>query len=139
MKKRALVMAGLVALTVMASTREAQAREVLAVTIPMGAYAANIVSPTHTLLLIRYIQCRSPNDSGFSNRNADRAKKSDRRSMPVFKGAVDRYFPAQVGTDGNHRGRQLLSTVHEEKMMQLANIEIDGQLPLVASLRPTRP
>ena len=112
MKKRALMMAGLIALTVMASTRTARAQEMLVENIPFafvagnqalpaGACAVNAASPTHPLLLIN---CRSPDDSRFLNTSADVAKDFQSQPKLVFSGIADRYSFSQVWNDGNSRG-----------------------------------
>lgn len=147
MKKRALVMAGLIALTVMASTRTARSQEMLVENIPSGlvaghqplpagACAVKAACPTHTLLLIN---CRSPDDSRLLNKSADGTKDFQSQPKLVSGGFADRYFFSQVWTDGNYRRSQLSKSAREKEMTLLAKIEIDDQITMVASLLRANP
>ena len=142
MKRRALVMAALTALTVMASTQVAQALGPSAVIIPFdsvagnqafpaGEYSVQASGPEKTLILI---DRKDPAASAIINSNAVVANEIQSQSKLVFDRYGDRYFLAQVWTAGNSRGRQLLKSGREKEMAQVAKIEVPGQITLVAGL-----
>jgi hypothetical protein len=145
MKTRALVMAGVMALTAMATTRVAQAQEPLAVNIPFdfvagnmqlpaGEYMVKVSAPTHTLILISR---KDSTASGFINTNAAVSSEPQSESKLVFNRYGDRYFLSQVWTEGNSQGRQLLKSAREKEMSQIAKNETRGQVTLVAELART--
>ncbi len=142
MKKRALVMAGLVAATILASTRVARAQEQMVVnvpfefvagnkTLPAGEYAVKTTGPTHTLVLI---DRRDSDASAFLATNAVVANNIQSESRLVFNRYGDRYFLAQVWSSGSSRGRQLMKSSREKEIVLTAGIETEGQVTLVASL-----
>ena len=147
MKTRALVMAGLTALTVMASTRVAQAQEHLVVnipfdfvagntTLPAGEYSVQVSGPERALILT---DRKDPAASAIINSNAVVANEIQSQSRLVFNRYGDRYFLSQVWAAGNSRGRQLLKSGREKEMAQVAKIEAQGQITLVAGLPRTNP
>jgi hypothetical protein len=145
MKTRAMVMAGMMALTAMASTRVAQAQEPMVVNVPFdfvagstnlpaGEYSVKVSGPTKTLILI------ARNDStasAFLNTNAALASEPQSESKLVFHRYGSRYFLSQVWTAGNSCGRQLVESAREKEMAQMAKIETQGQVTLVAGLPRT--
>jgi hypothetical protein len=145
MKTRAWVMAGVMALTAVASTQVAQAQEPLAVNIPFdfvagnmqlpaGEYMVKVSAPTHTLILISR---KDSTASGFINTNAAVSSEPQSQSKLVFNRYGDRYFLSQVWTEGNSRGRQLLKSPREKEIAQIAKSETQGQVTLVAGLPRT--
>jgi hypothetical protein len=138
-------MAGMMALTAMASTRVAQAQEQMVVnipfdfvagntTLPSGEYSVKVSGPTNTLILI------ARNDSAasaFMNTNAAVASEPQTESKLVFNRYGDRYFLSQVWTAGNSSGRQLLKSAREKEMSRIAKLDTQGQLTLVAGLPRT--
>ena len=147
MKTRALVMAGLTVLAVMSSTRVAQAQNSLLVnipfdfvagnqTLPAGEYSVQASGPERTLILI---DRKDPAASAIINSNAVVANEIQTQSKLVFNRYSDRYFLSQVWTAGNSRGRQLLKSGREKEMAQVAKIEAQGQVILVASLPRSNP
>jgi hypothetical protein len=145
MKTRALVMAGVMALTAMASTRVAQAQELLAVNIPFdfvagntqlpaGEYTVRDSAPTHAIILISR---KDSATSAFLVTNAAVSAEPQSESKLVFNRYGERYFLSQVWTEGNSQGRQLLKSGREKEMSQIAKNETRGQVTLVAGLLPT--
>jgi len=145
MKTRALVMAGMMALTAMAFTRVAQAQEPMIVNIPFdfvagntqmpaGEYSVKTTGPTNTLLVISRDDAAA---SAFINTNPAVASEPKTESKLIFNRYGDRYFLSQVWTAGNASGRQLLKSDREKEMAQSAKLETQGQVALVASLAPT--
>jgi hypothetical protein len=145
MKTRALVMAGMMALTAMASTRVAQAQELLVVNIPFdfvagniplpaGEYSIKVSAPEWTLFLIDRKDAAA---STFINTNSVATTEIQTESKLIFNRYGDRYFLSQVWTAGNSRGRQLLKSAREKEMAQIAKIETQGQVTLVAGLPRT--
>ncbi len=142
MKTRAMVMAGMIAVTMMASTRVARAQEPMVVnvpfdfvagskTLPAGEYAVKTTGPTHTLVLI---DRKDATASIFLNTNAVVANDAQSESKLVFNRYGDRYFLSQVWSAGNTRGRQLMKSTREKEIALTAKIETEGQITLVASL-----
>jgi hypothetical protein len=145
MKTRALVMAGVMALTAMTTTRVAQAQETVVVnipfdfqagksTLPAGEYSVKVSNPTHSLILISR---KDSTASAFINTNAVVAANVQTESKLVFNRYGDRYFLSQVWSEGNTQGRQLLKTAREKEIALTANIETEGQVTLVAELSHT--
>jgi hypothetical protein len=144
MKKRALVMAALMALTAMVSTRVAQAQELLVVNIPFdfvagntkfpaGAYSIKVAGPERTLLVI---DRQDAAVSAFMNTNSVVKTEIQTESKMIFNRYGDRYFLSEVWTAGNSRGRRLLKSARENEMAQIAKRE-QGQVTLVAGLPRT--
>jgi hypothetical protein len=145
MKTRALVMAALMALTAMASTRVAQAQELLVVnipfnfvagnmTLPAGEYSIKVSAPERTLLLI---DRKDAAMSSFMNTDAVATTEIQTESKLIFNRYGDRYFLSQVWTEGNSRGRQLSKSAREKEMAQSTKLETQGQVTLVAGLPRT--
>ena len=147
MKTRALVMAGMMALTAMACTQVAQAQDPIVVnvpfdfmvgtkTLPAGQYSVKVSTKEQGLLLI---DREDATQSMFIATNAVVSNEPKSESKLVFNRYGDRYFLSQVWTAGNPRGRQLLKTSREKEISQTAKIETHGQVTLVAGLRRTNP
>jgi len=146
MKTRALVMAGMIAMTVMASTRVARAQEGMRVNIPFdfvagttslpaGEYSVTVSGAVHTLLLI---DRKDASASVLIITNAAVSAEPQSESKMIFNRYGDRYFLSQVWTAGYSSGRQLLKSAREKEMSQLAKNEPQGQVTLIASLRTAR-
>jgi hypothetical protein len=144
MRKRALVMAGAIALTVMASTRVARAQDPLVVNIPFdfvagttklpaGEYAIKVSGPQNTLLLINRTDAAN---SAFINTNAAVANEQQVQSKLIFNRYGDSYFLSQVWTAGNVRGRQLLKAAREKEIARTARFDDQSRVALVAELPP---
>jgi hypothetical protein len=145
MKTRALVIAGIMALTVMTSTRVARAQETMRVNVPFdfvagntslpaGEYSVETSGPTHTLILI---DRKDASTSALIITNAAVSAEPQSESKLIFNRYGDRYFLSQVWTAGYSTGRQLLKSAREKEMAQAKN-ETHGQVTLVASLLQTR-
>jgi hypothetical protein len=145
MKTRALVMAGMMALTVMAFSRVAQAQEMLVVnipfdfvagnmTLPAGEYSIKVTAPERTLLLIDRKDAAA---SAFMNTNPVVKTEMQTESKMIFNRYGDRYFLSEVWPAGNSRGRQLSKSRREMEMAQIAKSETQSQVTLVAELLRT--
>jgi hypothetical protein len=145
MKTRALVMAGMMALTAMASTRVAQAQELMVVnvpfdfvagntTLPAGEYSVKVSGPQGSLLLIDRKDAKA---AMFTNTHAVVKNEIQTESKLIFNRYGDRYFLSQVWTEGNSRGRQLLKSAQEKERSQIAKLDTQGQVTLVAGLPRT--
>jgi hypothetical protein len=145
MKTRALVMAGMMALTAMATTRVAQAQQEVAVNIPFdfvagntqlpaGEYTVKVSVPTHALILISR---KDATMSAFINTNAAVSSAPQTESKLIFNRYGDRYFLSQVWQQGYAQGRQLLKSSREKEVALTANIQTQGQVVLVAGLATT--
>jgi hypothetical protein len=145
MKTRALVMAGMMALTVMAFSRVAQAQEMLVVnipfdfvagnmTLPAGEYSIKVTAPERTLLLIDRKDAAA---SAFMNTNPVVKTEMQTESKMIFNRYGDRYFLSEVWTAGNSRGRQLSKSRREMEMAQITKSETQSQVTLVAELLRT--
>jgi len=147
MKTRALVMAGMMALTAVSYTRVAQAQEQVVFNIPFefvagnsmlpaGEYTVQVLGPTHVLQLV---DRKDSAASAFLGTNAAVATEIQSESKLIFQRYGDRYFLSQVWTAGNSRGRQLVKSAREKEMAQIAKVETEGRVTLVASLPRTNP
>jgi hypothetical protein len=145
MKTRALVMAGMMALIAMATTQVAQAQDRLAVNVPFdfmagntqlpaGEYTVQVSAPTHSIILISR---KDSTTSAFINTNPAVSSQPQSESKLVFNRYGDRYFLSQVWQEGNAEGRQLLKSSREKEMAQIAKLDTQGQVTLVAGLSRT--
>jgi hypothetical protein len=145
MKTRALVMAGIMALTAMATTRVAQAQEALVVNVPFDFIAGNqnlpageySVKVSQTDARIVLIERRDATAAMFIGTNTVVANTIQSESKLVFNRYGDRYFLSQVWNEGNSLGRQLMKTSREKEIAQTAKNETQGQVTLVAELPRT--
>jgi hypothetical protein len=142
MKTKMMVMAALVAVTMLASTRVASAQDQIKVnvpfefvagnkTLPAGEYAVKTVGPTHALILVGGANADS---SAFLNTQAVIANQPQIESKLVFNRYGDRYFLTQVWTVGNSSGRQLIKSSREKEVALTASIQTESQVILVAGL-----
>jgi hypothetical protein len=145
MRKRAFVMAGLIALTVMASTQVARAQNPLVVNVPFdfmagstklpaGEYAIKISGPQNALLLINRADA---SHSVFMPTNAAVANEPKSESKLIFNRYGDSYFLSEVWSEGSARGRRLLKSDREKEIAQIAKIDDQSHVTLVAGLPPT--
>jgi len=145
MKTRALVMAAVMALTAMATTRVAQAQNAMAVnvpfdfvaggkTLPAGEYTVRASGAGNTLILI---DRQDASVSALIITHAVVSLDTQTESKLIFNRYGDRYFLSQVWSEGNSQGRQLLKTAREKEAALTANIETEGQVTLVAELART--
>jgi hypothetical protein len=145
MKTRALVMAAVMALTAMATTRVAQAQDAMAVnvpfdfvaggkTLPAGEYAVRPSGAGNTLILI---DRKDASVSALIITHAVVSLDTQTESKLIFNRYGDRYFLSQVWSEGNSQGRQLMKTAREKEAALTAKIETEGQVTLVAELART--
>lgn len=145
MKTRALVMAAVMALTAMATTRVAQAQNAIAVNVPFdfvaggkalpaGEYSVRPSSTGNTLILI---DRKDASVSALIITHAVVSLDTQTESKLVFNRYGDRYFLSQVWSEGNSQGRQLMKTTREKEVALTAKIETEGQVTLVAELART--
>jgi hypothetical protein len=138
-------MAGVMALTIFATTRVAQAQQSMAVnvpfdfvagnkTLPAGEYTVKISTPTHSLILVSR---KDSTASAFINTNAAVSSTPQAESKLIFNRYGDRYFLSQVWQQGYAQGRQLMKSSREKELALTANLETEGQVSLVAELPRT--
>ncbi|HXE33202.1 MAG TPA: hypothetical protein VN087_04755 [Verrucomicrobiae bacterium] len=145
MKTRALVMAGVMALTIFATTRVAQAQQSMVVnvpydfvagnkTLPAGEYTVKVSTPTNSVILVSR---KDSTTSAFINTNPAVSSTPQAESKLIFNRYGDRYFLSQVWQQGYAQGRQLLKSPREKELALTANLETEGQVILVAELPRT--
>ncbi|MGC1613801.1 MAG: hypothetical protein WA736_03865 [Candidatus Acidiferrum sp.] len=146
MKTRALVIAGVMALTLAATARVAQAQEMMKVNIPFdfvagdralpaGEYTVTVSGPLHTLIL----NDRKDSASAILGSHAVLAAEAQSQSKLIFNRYGDRYFLSQVWSEGNYSGRQLSKSAREKEVAQVAQLDVPSRVMLVAELRRTTP
>ena len=144
---RMMVMAALVAVAMLASTRVASAQDRNQIlvkvpfdfvagnkTMPGGEYAVKAIGPTNMLILVARTDSTS---SAFLPTHAAVSSQPQMESKLVFNRYGNRYFLAQVWTAGNSSGLQLIKSNREKEVALTASIETEGQVILVAGLPPT--
>jgi hypothetical protein len=135
-------MAGLMALTVMASTQVARAQDPMVVkipfefaagntTLPAGEYSVKISETNQALLLVNRMNSEA---SVILTTNPAEAREIQTDSKLVFNRYGDRYFLSQVWSAGFSHGRQLRKSAREKESAQSAKFENQGEVTLVASL-----
>jgi hypothetical protein len=146
MKTRTILMAAAMSLTVLASTRVAQAQEQLVVTIPFdfaagsanlpaGDYSVKLGPTDHTILLINR---DNPAVSMFLTANSAAAVEPQTQSKLVFNRYGDRYFLSKIWMEGHTEGRQLPKSGREKEIASEARLDTRDsmhptQVVLVAS------
>jgi hypothetical protein len=146
-RKRALLMAVVMALTILASTRVASAQQLMVVnipfdfavgnkTLPAGEYSVKDSPALNTLLLL---DREDPAQGAFLPTLSVDAREIQSESKLVFNRYGNRYFLSQVWSAGRSGGRQLSMSDREKEMAQVAKLETQGQVTLVASLPRTNP
>ena len=143
MRMRSLVVAGLVVLTFLASTRVAQAQDHLIVVkvpfdfmagsanLPAGDYTVKTAAATTSVLMISRADA---NDTAFVAANAAQSADVQKETKLVFNRYGGRYFLSQIWTAGSSRGKQLRKSAREKEMAQMASNEDQGQVVLAAEL-----
>jgi hypothetical protein len=142
MKTRAMVMAAVMAVAVMASTRVASAQDKLIVNVPFDFAAGNVKLPAGEYSITRstnavallLINRENPKASIVVTPNAAEAGKIQTQSKLVFNRYGDEYFLSQIWTEGSSRGKQFVKTDREKEMTLLAKNETPERVTLVASL-----
>ena len=141
MKTRALVMAGVMALTAMASTRIAQAQETVIVNIPFdfaasktmlpaGEYSVTVSGPTHSLILISRKDSAA---SAFINTNAVVSVNVQSESKLVFNRYGSEYFLSTIWDSYAEDGRQVRWTAREKELAKRGNVPVRAVITLASS------
>ena len=144
MKKQALVMATLFALSFIAAAQVAKADDPMLANIPFAFVAGNVTMPageyrvqkldgSSAVLLIR---CSDASASAMVLSNATQAKDIQTQSKLIFKRYNDHYFLTQVWSEGSSHGRELIKSKAEKEAAQSARLETTGEVTLVARLAP---
>jgi hypothetical protein len=139
MKKQGLTFVGVLSLLLVAGSALAQAGEVRAsvpfnfivnhTTLPAGDYAISSTAGSDQVLVIRGMNGKTVK---LVNANRVESAQPASRTKLVFRCYGDRYFLAQIWTQGSHRGRQLPKTTLESEVALNAT---SHQVVLMASLR----
>jgi len=141
MKARAILMAGMMTLTVMASTRVAQAQDHLVVnvpfdfaaggaTLPAGEYSVKASEASRMLLLINRT---NPGVSVVIPANPAQSDEIQTRSRLIFRRYGDRYFLSQVWTEGSAFGKELPQSARERETALSASIQAWDEVVIAAS------
>src|SRR5207245_10647178 len=147
MKKRLLVMAGLLVFASMAATQVVRADEPMLVNIPFAFTAGNATLPAGEYRVqkldgnsaVVLIRCSDATASAMVVTHAAQAKELQTESKLIFNQYGNRYFLSQVWTAGSIRGRQLVKSPQAKEISQVARIETKSEFTLVARLVPARP
>lgn len=142
MKKRVLMMMALAVLAILASTRVAQAQDLIVVNIPFdftagdaqlpaGEYTVKMVGPTNHLLLISR---RDAGESAFIPSHPAAAAQIQTETKLIFNRYGERYFLSEVWRAGYRAGQQVPKSGREKEMAQTARNDDQSRVVLVASL-----
>ncbi|MGB7283229.1 MAG: hypothetical protein WBE13_13275 [Candidatus Acidiferrum sp.] len=141
MKTKALVIAGVMAMTFAATARVAQAQEMMKVNIPFdfvagdralpaGEYTVTVSGPSHTLIL----NDRRDSASAILGSHAVLAAAAQSQTKLIFNRYGDRHFLSQVWTEGNYSGQQLVKSAREKEIAQVAQPDAPSRVILTAEL-----
>lgn len=147
MKKRAFVMAGFLALSIMAVTQVALAQDSIVVSIPFefvagkttlppGEYIVRAPAGRHTVFLIN---STIPKSSIVLVTMPAQSRDPQSTSKLVFNCYGDRRFLSQVWKAGYLQGKQLLKSPGEKELARVASNETKSEITLVARLTPAKP
>ncbi len=145
MRNRILILASLVALAVMSSARVAQAQQRITVNIPFdfvagntalpaGEYSVNVLGQQKSFLRVENKQAAA---ALLISTNAIISNVPQSATKLVFNRYGDRYFLAQVWTEGAQSGRQLSKSSREKELALYAKTDTQNQVTLVAELSTT--
>jgi hypothetical protein len=147
MKKRAFVMAGLLALSIMAVTQVALGQDSMVVNIPFEFVAGKATLPPGEYIVqapesgsaVLLINRTTPNASIVLVTMPARSRDPQSASKLVFNRYGNRHFLAQVWKAGYAQGKQLLKSPREKELSRVASNERKSEVTLVARLTPARP
>ena len=147
MKKRAFVMAGFLALSIMAVTQVALAQDSMVVNIPFEFVAGKATLPPGEYLVqapgsrsaIFLIQRDTPHASAVLLTMATRSRDPQSESKLVFHCYGNRRLLSQIWKEGYVPGKQLLKSAREEELSRVASNETKSEITLVARLAPAKP
>jgi hypothetical protein len=148
MKKRAFVMAGLLALSIMAMTQVALAQDSMVVNIPFEFVAGKATLPPGEYIVqapesrpaIFLIHRSIPHASVVLMTNSAESRDPQQSaSKLVFNCYGNRRFLSQVWKAGYSQGKQLPKSPREKELSRVASNETKSEVTLVARLTPAKP
>jgi hypothetical protein len=147
MKKRAFVMAGFLALSIMAVTQVVLAQDSMVVNIPFEFVAGKATLPPGEYIVqapvggqtVFLINRTIPNSSIVLVTMSARARDPQSTSKLVFNCYGNRRFLSQIWKAGYLQGNQLLTSPREKELARVASNETKSEITLVARLTPAKP
>ena len=147
MKKRAFVMAGLLALSIMAVTQVALAQDSMVVNIPFEFVAGKTTLPPGEYIVqapergsaVFLIHRTIPHSSIVLMTMSAQSRDPQEVSKLVFNCYGNRRFLSQVWKAGYLQGKQLLQSPREKELSRVASNETKSEVTLVARLTPAKP
>ena len=144
MKKRVFVMATLLVLSIMVAAQVVRAEESMFVNIPFAFTVGQVTLPAGEYRIqksdansgVLLINCLDQSTPVMALTYAAQANAPQSHSKLVFHRYDHRYFLSQVWTAGSIRGRQLSKSPREKELAQVARLETQGEITLVARLAP---
>lgn len=146
MKKRAFVIASVLALSIMAAAQVALAQDSMVVNIPFQFVAGKTTLPAGEYLVQSpeagravILMHRAIPDASVALVTMPAAVRDPQSaSKLVFNRYGNRYFLSQIWKQGYRQGKQLPKSPREKELTRLASIE-KAEVTLVARLSPVRP
>ena len=146
MKKRAFVIAGMLALSIVAATQVVLAQDTMLVNIPFEFVAGKATLPAGEYLVqnpaagstVILIHRKSPDASVILLSMPTSARDPQSASKLVFNRFGQRYFLSKIWKQGYLQGRQLPKSAREKELERSASVE-RAQVTLVARLTPANP
>ena len=147
MKKRALVMAGFLALSIMAVTQVALAQDSMVANIPFEFVAGKATLPPGEYLVqapegrsaIFLIRRDTPHASAVLLTMPAGSRDPQSQSTLVFHCYGNRRFLSQVWKAGYAQGKQLPKSAREKELARIASNETKSEITLVARLTSAKP
>jgi hypothetical protein len=147
MKKRVFLMAGLLALSIMAVTQVALAQDSMVVNIPFEFVAGNVTLPAGEYVVqapisepaVFLINRTTPHASIVLMTNSAESRDPQSTSKLVFNCYGNRHFLSQVWKAGYAQGKRLLQSPREKELSRVASNETKSEVTLVARLTPAKP
>ncbi len=146
MKKRAFVIASVLALSIMAAAQVALAQDSMVVNIPFAFVAGNAALPAGEYLVqspergsaVILVNRMIPDASVALVTMPTSARDPQSASKLVFTRYGDRYFLSKIWKEGYSQGKQLSKSPREKELTRVASID-KAEVTLVARLSPARP
>jgi hypothetical protein len=147
MKKRTFVMAGLLALSIMAVTQVALAQNSMVVNIPFEFVAGETTLPPGEYIVqapesqpaVFLIHRTIPHAAIVLMTMSAQSRDPQEVSKLVFHCYGNRRFLSQVWKAGYLQGKQLLQSPREKELSRVASNETKSEVTLVARLTPAKP
>ena len=147
MKNALLRMTGILALALLATTQGVQAQEPVVASIPFTFTAGDTALPAgeyrvekmHGSSHVLLIRCTEGRPAIMVTALSASSNEPQKKTKLIFNRYGDRYFLAQIWSEGSSRGSEMPKSAKEKEQGLLARNETPDQVTIVARLISPKP